>query len=126
MILPTILGFAIGRFVRKKVHVVILGLTIGVVVGLLAGLEIAPLLYPIMIIQIPWIGIPEIRRVGLVFWRPDFILFSESVHFQSYSILLTSTALMLSVVGVFLGVYLGLRSRGTDVKAPWKANDEDE
>jgi hypothetical protein len=126
MILPIILGFVIGRFVRKKNHVLLLGLPIGVMMGLLAGLEIAPLLYPLMIIQIPWVGVPEIRRVGLVLGYPELILFSESVHFQSYSILLASTALVVSVVGVILGLYLGLMFRGSDVESPWKANEEDE
>ena len=126
MIVPIIVGFVIGRFVSKNNHVNILSLIAAVVMGLLAGFEIAPVIYPLMIIQIPWVGIPEIRRVALVFGVPDLILFSESVHFQSYSIILLGVAFVVSFVGVILGVYLGKRFRRSSIDSPWEPKNEDE
>ena len=126
MILSIIFGFLTGKYVRKRKIVVAASLTIGIVLGLLAGFEVAPLLFPLMVVQIPWVGIPEIRRVGLVFGHPDLVLFAESIHFQSFSLIMGSILVAVSIVGVILGVYLGIRFRGSDVDAPWEPSDEAE
>ena len=126
MILSIIFGFVTGKYVRKKKIVVVVSLTVGVVLGLLSGFEVAPLLFPLMVIQIPWVGIPEIRRVGLVLGHPDLVLFAESIHFQSFSLIMGSILVTVSIIGVILGVYLGIRFRRPDVDAPWEPSDEAE
>ncbi len=120
------MGFVVGKFVRKRNFMIILGLTIGIAMGLLSGLEIAPLLYPFMILRIPWVGVPEIRRVGLAFGHPDLVLFSESIHFQSFSLIMMSILILASIVGTIMGVYLGRRYSGSDVETPWETNEVSE
>ena len=126
MILPIFFGFIAGKYVRKRNIAVVVGLTIGVVLGLLSGFEIAPLIYPLMVIQIPWVGIPEIRRIGLVFGHPDVVLFAESINFQSFSLVMMSILVVVSVIGAIIGIYLGSRYRGRDIDAPWESNNEPE
>ena len=103
----------------------VLGLVIGVAMGLIAGLEIVPLLYPFMIVQIPWVGVPEIRRIGLSLIMPDYVLLDESVHFLSYSFTFTSMLLVLSVLGAVIGIIVGKRYRPSEIDSPWKAAAQD-
>jgi hypothetical protein len=126
MILPLIVGIAAGRYVRKRIYSFILGVSVGVVFGVLSGLAIAPLLYPLMIIHIPWIGVPEIRRLGLAFGHPDIILFAESVHFQSFSLIMLSSLLAVSIVGAVIGIYLGIRLRRPDINTPWETTEDED
>ena len=93
--------------------------------GLVAGLEIVPLLYPFMIVQIPWVGVPEIRRIGISLISPDYVLLEESIHFLSYSFTFTSILLVVSVLGSIIGVFVGKRYRPSDIDSPWKAADQD-
>ena len=123
MILPIIIGFVVGRFVSKKTPALILGLILGVVIGLIGGLEVAPAVFPFMVMQIPWVGVPEIRRVGLVLGHPDVVLFAESIHFQSFSLIMLSILVAVSIIGTVAGVYLAARYRGSSVSTPWEAND---
>ena len=125
MIVPFLLGLITGRFVGRRVIAVVLGLVIGVAMGVVSGLEIVPLLYPFMIVQIPWVGVPEIRRIGLSLITPDFVLLDESVHFLSYSFTFMSTLLVISVVGSILGIIIGKRYRPSEIDSPWKAADQD-
>ena len=92
--------------------------------GLFSGFELVPLLYPFMALGIPWVGVPEIRRVGLVFGHPDFVLFAESIHFQSFSLIIVSVLLAASIIGAVLGVFLGIRFRGSDTDTPWEPIDK--
>jgi len=126
MIMPVVVGIVIGRLVRKRTYSYILGLVIGVVLGVLSGLEFAPLLYPFMIVRIPWVGVPEIRRVGFALGHPDIVLFAESIHFQGFSLIMLSALLAVSIIGAAIGVYLGIRLRGPVIDTPWETNEEDE
>jgi hypothetical protein len=54
------------------------------------------------------------------------VLFEESIHFQSFSIIMMSILVALSVVGVILGIYLGNRYWRSDVDSPWEPDDKAE
>ncbi|MGD9395912.1 MAG: hypothetical protein PVJ05_05755 [Candidatus Thorarchaeota archaeon] len=123
MILPIIIGFVVGRFVIRRNPAHILGLILGVVMGIIGGLEVAPAVFPFMVVQIPWIGIPEIRRVGLVLGHPHVVLFAESINFQSFSLIILLILVAISIIGTIAGVYLGARYRGTEVGTPWEGKD---
>ncbi|MFX1580542.1 MAG: hypothetical protein ACFFBJ_12905 [Promethearchaeota archaeon] len=125
MILPIIISFLAGRFVGRRNRAFILGMLVGLVLGILAGLEVLPLLYPLMIVRIPWVGVPEIRRIGLAFGHQDLVLFAESIHFQSFSFTMFSILVVVSIAGAIIGGYLGIKSRGTDFTSPWQETTED-
>jgi hypothetical protein len=124
MMLPIIVGFVVGRFVRNRKLIAALGLTIGIAMGLFAGLEWIPVLYPFLVVRIPWVGVPEIRRVGIAFAHPDLVLYAESIHFQSFSLFILPVLLAAGLIGAILGVYLGIRFKRSDVDTPWESSDE--
>ncbi|MFW9795383.1 MAG: hypothetical protein ACFFEE_13835, partial [Candidatus Thorarchaeota archaeon] len=114
------LGIITGRCGRKKAIVLFLSLIFGFVLGLIAGFELAPLQYPFMITEVNWVGIPEIRRVGFALIYPDFVLFQESIHFQSFSLVMMSVLIVISILGSILGILVGLRYRRSDLDSPWE------
>ncbi len=124
MILPIVLGIVTGKFVRKREIMFIVGFLIGLGLGLLGGLEIAPLMYPFMVTEISWVGVPEIRRVGLSFTFPDIVLFQESIYFQSYSLIMLSFLIAIGILGVILGILLGIKYRASDASSPWEQTDQ--
>jgi hypothetical protein len=124
LILPFVLGIITGKLVKRKIIVIVFGLVIGIIVSLFAGFELVPLLYPFMVLEFPWVGVPEVRRVGLVFASPDFVLFAESIHFLSFSLIMISALIVISVIGAIMGIYLGIRWRGSDADSPWEPIDE--
>jgi hypothetical protein len=126
MILPITVGFVIGRFVSRKPLVIgILGLVAGVVLGLVAGFEILPLMYPFMIVQIPFVGIPEIRRVGISLVIPYVVLLEESIHYLSYSLMFMSFLTVVSVVGTIIGVFVGKQYNPGVVDSPWRETSQE-
>ncbi|MFW9925952.1 MAG: hypothetical protein ACFFDM_04200 [Candidatus Thorarchaeota archaeon] len=123
MIFSFIVGLLTGKFVKRKELVIIVGLVFAVLLGILGGFEIAPVQYPFMITEINWVGVPEIRRVGLSLFVPDFVLFQESIHFQSFSLVMMSALFVISILGAILGIFLGIRYRGSDESSPWAQSE---
>lgn len=123
MILSFVLGFLTGNFVKRREFVAILGLVFALLLGLLGGFGIAPVQYPFMITELNWVGVPEIKRVGLSLVLPEFVLFQESIPFQSFSLLILSALLLISILGSILGIFLGIRYRAGDEISPWEQND---
>ncbi|MFX1485064.1 MAG: hypothetical protein ACFFCP_17940 [Promethearchaeota archaeon] len=126
LILSLALGYVIGRIIRKRVVVFIVGLFVGVGLGLIGGFEIFPMVYPFMVTQINWVGVPEIRRVGLIFISSDVVLLQESIYFLSFSFLMISVLTIVSVIGVLCGVLLEKRYHESDIVAPWKESEQTE
>lgn len=108
-----------GKIRQKKEFVAILGIVFALLLGLLGGFGIAPVQYPFMITELNWVGFPEIRRVGLSLVFPDFVLFQESINFQSFSLLTLLALLAISILGSILGIFLGIRYRASDEISPW-------
>ncbi|MFW9868764.1 MAG: hypothetical protein ACFFEL_03975 [Candidatus Thorarchaeota archaeon] len=108
-----------GKIRQKKEFVAILGIVFALLLGLLGGFVIAPVQYPFMITELNWVGFPEIRRVGLSLVFPDFVLFQESINFQSFSLLTLLALLAISILGSILGIFLGIRYRASDEISPW-------
>ncbi|MFW9809263.1 MAG: hypothetical protein ACFFE6_07775 [Candidatus Thorarchaeota archaeon] len=108
-----------GKIRQKKEFVAILGIVFALLLGLLGGFVIAPVQYPFMITELNWVGFPEIRRVGLSLVFPDFVLFQESINFQSFSLLTLLALLAISILGSILGIFLGIRYRASDEISLW-------
>ncbi|MFW9812484.1 MAG: hypothetical protein ACFFF9_08505 [Candidatus Thorarchaeota archaeon] len=115
----------IGRFVGRKLIAALMGLSFGLVLGFISGFEVFPLLYPFTIVQIPWVGVPEIRRVGISLAIPDFILLQESIHFLSYSLTFMSILVVVSVIGAIIGVIIGRKYNPSDLDSPWSGLDRE-
>jgi hypothetical protein len=79
-----------------------------------------------MIVQIPWVGVPEIRRVGISLTMPDFVLVEESIHFLSYSLTFLAIIIVLSILGVIIGTHIGRKYHPGGIETPWKGSDENQ
>lgn len=122
MILPFVLGALLGKYVRKKLLIVILGIVLATGIGLVAVFEIVPLLFPFVFTILNWMGIPEITRHGMVLVIPDLVLVDELVYLQSFPLILTSVSLAVSILGLVLGIVLGRRYIN-DVQTPWEQSE---
>jgi hypothetical protein len=122
VILPFVLGALLGKYVRKKLLIVILGIVLATGIGLVAVFEIVPLLFPFVFTILNWMGIPEITRHGMVLVIPDLVLVDELVYLQSFPLILTSVSLAVSILGLVLGIVLGRRYIN-DVQTPWEQSE---
>jgi hypothetical protein len=121
MILSFLLGVAVGRYLQRKVIAVLIGAAIGIGVGLLSGFGIAPLLYPLMITRLPWLGFPEYHRYGITVVLPDWVILQEVIYFLSYPYILISVLTALSTIFMMFGVFVGRRST-MQPSTPWVQN----
>ena len=111
MILPLILGYAIGKSMEKRRYAIVIGFILGAAMGLFSTYTLVPLLYPIFVGDAGLVVIPEFYSIGIMFLVPDFIIYTEIVYMLSRSYIIDLVFAVTGVVFVVLGTLLGSSHR---------------
>ena len=119
MLIPIIMGLTIARYLARETKTYLLAVISGLIMGAIAGIGLIPLLYPFMVLSIPWIGVPEIRMIGLFLFTLDIELFRQAAHFLSVSEMIILLCFIISIIGMFAGLVLGFHRFQKPTTSSW-------
>ena len=119
MILPTIIGFVVGRFVSKKSQAVLGALLIGGALGLIASNNLIPLLYPLFWGDAGLVVIPEAHAIGIMILFPDWLLYSEVV-WRTRTLVIDLVFILTGVLFGAMGAWIGSRLQVGRISAPFE------
>jgi hypothetical protein len=123
MLIPLILGFLIGKSYGKEKTWMMISFLFGIIIGIIGGLELIPLVYPLYAARPPdWVGLPEYRPIAIYLVGPTIKIYQEVVLMTYTSLFVISILSIVSIVGVMIGQVIGARKmkRG-DI---WLAHDQ--
>ncbi|MFQ5884748.1 MAG: hypothetical protein ACE5IO_06575 [Thermoplasmata archaeon] len=120
LLLPLLVGFGLARLEREKAPTWSLGAAIGLVIGIVAGLQVLPLAYPLYAVVTRFIvGNPSIYIIGEYLFTPDNVLWMFGVEEVWMSPALLFHFIPLCVLSSVLGQAIGRRFFAVHPSEPW-------
>lgn len=121
MIIPLIVGYVIGKTYGKETKWMIFSAIVGIIMGIIGGLELVPFAYPLYVTRpLDWMGLPEYRPIAIYFGFPFYKIYQEVVLMTEFSPFIISIITVVCVVGIVMGQIVGNRKmKSNDL---WPAN----
>lgn len=107
MILPFLLGVIISRLKREHGFSRNLALNVGIIAGIISGLQIVPLAYPFYSIINPHLSTPNFSFIYTYFLIPDFVIWRVGIQNILFSPTIVFIFLPVCIIGSLLGLYCG-------------------
>jgi len=108
LILPIITGYIIGRLLDKRNQAFFVAIILGAAMGLLSTYSLIPLLYPLFTGEVGLVVIPEFDSLGIMFFLPDFVIYTETVYMLTRSYIIDLIFLMTGISFSVIGTWIGL------------------
>lgn len=107
MIIPMIIGAAIAGYGRERRYARNLAIYVGIVIGIVSGLQILPLAYPFYSITNLQISTPNMAYIYTYFLNSDIIVWRIGVQNILMSPTIVFIFIPVCILGSLLGFYLG-------------------
>ncbi len=76
--------------------------------GLLSTYSLIPLLYPLFTGEVGLVVIPEFDSLGIMFFLPDFVIYTETVYMLTRSYIIDLIFLMTGISFTVIGTWIDL------------------